>query len=101
MKEWTIEQWQQQLTNNDVVTLYLYTPICGTCAIASKMMDVVEQLLPTMPIGKMNLNYSEKLALDLQVESVPCLVIARDDGTMEKIYAFQSVLNLYEILKNS
>ncbi|MCT6925172.1 MULTISPECIES: thioredoxin family protein [Bacillales] len=101
MEEWTIEQWQQQLTNNDVVTLYLYTPICGTCAIASKMMDVVEQLLPTMPIGKMNLNYSEKLALELQVESVPCLVIARDDGTMEKIYAFQSVLNLYEILKSS
>ncbi|KYG90489.1 thiol reductase thioredoxin [[Bacillus] sp. KCTC 13219] len=101
MEEWTIEQWQQQLTKNDIVTLYLYTPICGTCAVASKMMNVVEQLLPTMPIGKMNLNYSEKLAIELQVESVPCLVISRGEGVFEKIYAFQSVLNLYEILKSS
>ncbi|MEC1178946.1 thioredoxin family protein [Metasolibacillus meyeri] len=101
MEEWTIEQWQEQRNKQGMLALYLYTPICGTCAIASKMMDVVEQLLPTTPIGKMNLNYSEKLAVDLQVESVPCLVIARDDDKIEKVYAFQSVLNLYEILKSS
>ncbi|WP_332649035.1 thioredoxin family protein [Lysinibacillus sp. 54212] len=99
MKEWTKQQWERVVEDEELAALYLYTPMCGTCAVASKMMDVVEQLLPLLPVGKANLNFMEDLAYENEIESVPCLLVARDGEIAQKVYAFQSVLNLYEILK--
>lgn len=99
MQEWTVEQWQEQLASEDVTAFYLYTPLCGTCAVASKIMEVTEELLPNFPLGKANLNYVESVAYQYEVESVPCLLISKQGKVVEKIYAFQSVLNIYDILK--
>lgn len=100
MKEWTTKQWQQASEENALTAYYLYTPMCGTCAVASKMLDVIEQLLPNLPMGKANLNFTGSLPFDLQIESVPCLLVTRAGKVEEKIYAFQSVPFLYELLKN-
>ncbi|KGR82632.1 thioredoxin family protein [Lysinibacillus odysseyi] len=99
MKEWTYKEWQEAMKKERVAAFYLYTPMCGTCAVASKMMAVMEELLPDVAIGKGNVNYLENLAMEYEVESVPCLLIARDGEYAQKLYAFQSVPNLYEILK--
>lgn len=99
MNEWTRDDWEQHVQTDALTAFYLYTPMCGTCAIASKMLDVVEQLVPEIPLGKANINYTGKLAYELEIESVPCLVVARDGKVEQKIYAFQSVPFLYEILK--
>lgn len=101
MKEWTREQWEEAVQTGEMTAFYLYTPMCGTCAVASKMMDVVEQLLPKLQMGKANLNFMEQLAYDLEIESVPCLLIADGGKLREKIYAFQSVPYLYELLQNN
>ncbi|MFF5995943.1 thioredoxin family protein [Lysinibacillus sp. KU-BSD001] len=101
MEDWTKEQWQQIINEKEMAAFYLYTPMCGTCAVASKMLNVVEELLPTLPLGKANLNYMEDLAYDYEIESVPCLVIVKNGKIVQKVYAFQSVLNLYEMLKNN
>ena len=99
MQQWTREEWEQAVATKQHVAFYLYTPMCGTCAVATKMMDVIEQLLPTLPIGKANLNYMEQVAYDYEIESVPCVVISEDGKVTEKVYAFQSVPHLYELLK--
>lgn len=98
MEEWTKQQWHDAVQTGKKSAFYLYTPMCGTCAVASKMMDVVEQLLPTVAIGKANLNYMEQLAFDLEIESVPCLIVSNNGKIEHKIYAFQSVPFLYELL---
>lgn len=99
MKEWTKQQWQQIVQENDVSVFYLYTPMCGTCAVASKMMEVIEKVVPHIPIGKANVNFLGQLAHDYKIESVPCLLISRGGIVDEKVYAFQSVQNIYEKLK--
>lgn len=99
MQQWTRVEWEQTRTAAKKTAFYLYTPMCGTCAVASKMMDVVEQLLPDMPLGKANLNYMEQLAYDYAIESVPCLLVTENGEITEKVYAFQSVPHLYELLK--
>lgn len=99
MKEWTKQQWEQTKQHNQLVAFYLYTPMCGTCAVASKMMEVIENLLPEIPIGKANVNFLDQLAFDYQIESVPCLLISNNGEIVEKVYAFQSVPNLYEKFK--
>lgn len=98
MQEWTREQWEDKREKETKVAFYLYTPMCGTCQVASRMMEVTEQVVKNIPIGKANLNYMEQLAFDYEIESVPCLVIAENGKIVEKVYAFQSVPNLFEKL---
>ncbi|EPD50568.1 thioredoxin family protein [Paenisporosarcina sp. FSL H8-0542] len=101
MKEWTRAEWENHSQNAKRAAYYLYTPMCGTCQVASKMMDVVEELLPDLQIGKANLNYVESLAVDYQIQSVPCLLIAENGQIVEKVYAFQSVPYLYNRLQKN
>ncbi|KGR78191.1 thioredoxin family protein [Ureibacillus manganicus] len=99
MEEWNRAQWEQNLVQNNVTAFYLYTPMCGTCAVASKMMEVIENVVTEIPIGQANINFLEDLAIEYKIESVPCLLISRKGNVEEKIYAFQSVQNIYEKLK--
>lgn len=101
MEEWSIEQWEVAKQSGEKTAFYLYTPMCGTCAVASKMMSIIEQLLPQLQMGKANINFLEHIAYEHQIESVPCLLISDGGKVTEKIYAFQSVPFLYELLKKS
>lgn len=100
MEQWTKEQFEQQKEQGVKSALYVYTPMCGTCQVASRMMAVVEHLVPHRAIGKLDLNFEATLALTYEIESVPCLLIVDDGKVAEKVYAFQSVPYLYELLKN-
>lgn len=96
MENWTREQWEMHKKQSNQVLFYLYTPFCGTCQVASKMMSVIDMMREDLPIGKADLNYLEDIAVDYQIESVPCLLIAEDGEVKEKIYAFQSIPYLLE-----
>ncbi|MGI2329307.1 thioredoxin family protein [Planococcus sp. YIM B11945] len=99
MNEWTHKEWIKEKNTNDTTAFYLYTPMCGTCQVATKMLDVVKELLPDLTLGKANLNYVQEIAALYEVESVPCLIITENGLVREKIYAFQSVPFLYKKLK--
>lgn len=99
MEEWTKEKIETLLEEKQTGYLYFYTPMCGTCQVASKMLTVIEQLLPDVPSGKADLNYLPEMAERFEIESVPCLIILREGEEQEKIYAFQSVPYLFERLK--
>lgn len=88
------------LANEETKFLYLYTPLCGTCQVAGKMLSVVEQLLPERKWLKADLNYVPTLAEQYSIESVPCLLVLSNDELVKKIYAFQSVPFLYESLRS-
>ena len=100
MNEWTHKDWIKEKNTNKVTAYYLYTPMCGTCQVAAKMLDVVKELVPQLPMGKANLNYVQEIASLYEVESVPCLLITKNGKLKEKIYAFQSVPFLYEKIKS-
>ncbi|MBO9130732.1 thioredoxin family protein [Bacillus sp. 165] len=100
MIEWTGEQAAKQILHEDRVMLYVYTPLCGTCQLAKKMITVIEAALPSLTIGMLDLNYSPQLARDFQIESVPCLLLFQKGKMVKRIYAFQSVEYLYHELKD-
>ena len=99
MEQWNRDQWQQLVNEKQQTAFFIYTPMCGTCDIGKKILDVIENLLPDLPLGMANINYLEDLAHDLKIESVPCLIVSENGKVTEKIYAFKSVPFLYEILK--
>lgn len=96
MNEITYSDWKK----TDQSILYIYTPMCGTCQVASKMLTVCEQLIDE-PVPQLNANYSPELMEEFQVESVPCLLIKKAPNAFEKVYAFQSVPYLLEKLKTA
>jgi thioredoxin 1 len=99
MKEWTEQQIDSKLAAGHSLCLYLYTPLCGTCQLAKKMLTVVEHLMPTLEIGMSDLNYLPDKAVEWKIESVPCLLLIINGEIQKKIYAFHSVEYLYETLK--
>ncbi|MFC3210360.1 thioredoxin family protein [Planomicrobium okeanokoites] len=99
MKEWNHKEWSKAKNTNKLAAYYLYTPMCGTCQLASKMLEVVVAAMPDLPIGKANLNYVQEIASLYEVESVPCLLITENGKLKEKVYAFHSVPYIYEKLK--
>ncbi|RLQ96557.1 thioredoxin family protein [Falsibacillus albus] len=99
-----MEQWDDHKINEYIETsedffLYFYTPMCGTCQVAGKMLDVVETILHDQKIGKADLNYMPQFAEAFSIESVPCLVILKNGEVKKKIYAFHSVPYIYDELK--
>lgn len=101
MEQWTRAQWQQLMNEKEQTAFFVYTPMCGTCDVSKKFLEVIEVLLPDLPLGMANINYLEDLPYELKIESVPCLIITEQGQIKEKVYAFKSVPFLYEILKSN
>lgn len=99
MQTITIEQLDEQLKHEGIACLYLYTSMCGTCQLAKRMLEVVEQLFPHLPFYQADINYMPERAMEWKIESVPCLLLFYHGTIRQKLYAFHSVPYLYETIK--
>ncbi|MFZ3591377.1 thioredoxin family protein [Bacillus sp. DJP31] len=99
MEEW-LDFQLEEIDQHTTHAVFLYTPLCGTCKVAERMITVVEELVPHLPIKKVNLNYIPKISEQLEIQSVPCLLLFKEGQLKKRIFAFQSVDFLYTELKN-
>ncbi|KON67263.1 thioredoxin [Peribacillus butanolivorans] len=99
MQEMKEEDCRLAVEEGETFCLYLYTPLCGTCQVASRMLSISLELFPDLKAGKMNMNYVQTIAESYEIESVPCLLLFKEGQLRKKIYAFQSVPYLYGVLK--
>ena len=71
--------------------VFLYTPLCGTCMAARKMLDVLYAMDNQLPLYTCNMNLAPELAKAWMIESIPCIVVLKQGRIVEKIYAMGSV----------
>ncbi|AGT33340.1 thioredoxin [Geobacillus genomosp. 3] len=90
---------QRIVNEQPLMALYIYTPLCGTCQLARRMLAVVEQLFPTLPFYETDINYMPEQAVVWKIESVPCLLLFVGGSLAGKWYAFHSVPYLYDELQ--
>ncbi|WP_232697235.1 thioredoxin family protein [Brevibacillus daliensis] len=101
MKDIDLTQLNQIVNENtDKMFLYIYTPLCGTCNIAYKMLTVMEQLFPAVMFYRANINMFPDLAREWEITSVPALLYFEDGIEKSRCYAFFSTPDLYEWMKN-
>jgi thioredoxin-like negative regulator of GroEL len=100
MDSLTLAQIDQVIEHENIVCVYLYTPICGTCQLAGRMLEIVKELFLHIKFCKTDINYMPERAIEWNIESVPCLLIFRNGKLEKKIYAFHSVPYLYETIKS-
>jgi thioredoxin-like negative regulator of GroEL len=82
-----------------VLALFVYTPMCGTCKLAERMLSVISGARPELPLYQLNINLAPALAEQLQITSVPALFVFRGGAVESRHYALHSVGYLYDVLK--
>jgi thioredoxin-like negative regulator of GroEL len=81
--------------------VFIYTPLCGTCKAARRMLEVVLAMEPDITLFEANLNALPFLAEEWKITSVPCIVAAERSKPLRNVYAMQSVEALRELLKST
>ncbi|MCM3701755.1 thioredoxin family protein [Paenibacillus macerans] len=100
IRETTEQEWldrAEQTSGKEA--LFFFTALCGTCKLAEKMLDIALAAGPSIPVSKLNINYSPRLRDQWEISSVPCLIVLQDGQPMQKEYAMRSVVDLREWLK--
>lgn len=85
---------QFNITNKPFI-LFGYTPFCGTCKLAEKMLDITAASMQVEVI-KVDLNYYEELCTTYEIQSVPVMLFVVDKEVKQISYRFESVTTLYE-----
>lgn len=75
--------------------LFGYTPFCGTCKLAEKMLDITTTTMD-VTVKKIDLNYYEQLSKQYEIQSVPVMLFVTDGEVRDISYKFDSVTTLYE-----
>ncbi|NGQ96245.1 thioredoxin family protein [Brevibacillus sp. SYP-B805] len=99
MEDVSLTELDAWLADRRTFALLLYTPFCGTCKWAARMLAVVEAMLPQLSLVSINLNRAPVLAERWRITSVPCLLLFREGRPAERRYAMHSVEHLYRFLK--
>ncbi len=79
--------------------IFLYTPMCGTCKLAERMLDIIMEMQPGVRLYKSNINALSEFVQSWKIQSVPCLLVVSQGDLLYKIYAMNSVDHLYNKLK--
>ncbi|MFD1175565.1 thioredoxin family protein [Paenibacillus puldeungensis] len=98
LREISENEWLSR-GNNTREALYLFTPMCGTCKLGEKMLEIALASGPCIPVFGLNINYAPTLREAWQISSVPCLVIVQEGQPVQIEYAMRSVVDLYTWLK--
>ncbi|CAM4406609.1 thioredoxin family protein [Paenibacillus alkaliterrae] len=79
--------------------VFFFTPLCGTCKIGERMLEIAEAAGISVPVYKLNINYAPRLREHWQIASVPCLVLLDNGRPLQKEYAMKAVDHIYLMLK--
>lgn len=86
------------ILNQESYFLYIHTPFCGTCHMARTLLNQIESAHEQTIFYEMNASLFPTFMQEMEIESVPCLLIKVDGKIKEKVYVFHSVPNIYHYL---
>lgn len=99
MEEWTQKELLAHAEQTETVfAVFLYTPLCGTCKLAGRMLEIIMTMQPTLPLYKSNINFLPQVGQEWQIQSVPCIVVKEAGKAKRMIYRMQAVDELYRQL---
>jgi thioredoxin-like negative regulator of GroEL len=99
MLEWTQKELLAHAEKAEAAyAVFLYTPLCGTCKLTERMLDIIMTMEPTLPLYKGNINFMPTISQEWQIQSIPCIVIAEAGKVKKMLYRMQAVDELYRHL---
>ena len=71
------------------------SPLCGTCKVAERMLEIVAHLGVPAQLYKANINFTPYFREQWQIRSIPALILIKNGKVIEQIYAMNSVDFVY------
>jgi thioredoxin-like negative regulator of GroEL len=99
MRERTEAELMERSDDGGEFAVFLYTPLCGTCKLAERMIEILQVMRPNYAVEKANVNIMPRLVNRWRVESVPCLMHIDRGSVSRKLYAFESIENVNRFLE--
>lgn len=103
MKEMNQQELTQALeSEGKSLVVFLYTPLCGTCKAARRMLEVAEYLLPDeVVIAEANVNMLPQIVGRYHISSVPALLAVTSVRSQkpEMLYAMGSVEQVLHFIR--
>ncbi|EED2630887.1 thioredoxin family protein [Listeria monocytogenes] len=85
--------------NDADFVVFFFTPMCGSCQIASRLVDVVlEADSLHAEVRKVDLNYVPEIAQSLEITSVPALVKFKSGQPVDLSYQLHDATAIFEFL---
>ncbi|MBF2364128.1 thioredoxin family protein [Listeria marthii] len=79
--------------------VFFFTPMCGSCQVASRLVDVVlEADGINYEVAKVDLNYVPDIAQTLEITSVPALVKFKNGQPADLSYQLHDATAIFEFL---
>ncbi|MBC1345000.1 thioredoxin family protein [Listeria welshimeri] len=99
LKIWKKETLRAAQKNSADFVVFFFTPMCGSCQIASRLVDVVLEADGIHPdVAKVDLNYVPDIAQHLEITSVPALVKFKSGQPVDLSYKLHDATTIYEFL---
>jgi len=82
------------------IIVFGHTPFCGTCRVARRMLEVVEQMNPEIDVYALDLNFAPAFIQKYRISSTPSLSVFEPGrrGEPRTVYAMQSVPHLLDFI---
>ncbi|TDR52857.1 thioredoxin [Listeria rocourtiae] len=96
---WNKQQLMARIEDNEDFAVYFYTPMCLGCQQAMKLVDMADDAMPELKIGKMDLNYVPELAERWAITNVPVLLIFKQGELAATSYRTGNMMEVYDFLK--
>lgn len=90
-----VQPFTSEIQEKGSYLLYISSPFCGTCHLARSILETIEDIHGETLFAELNASIEPKFMQEHQIESVPCLLIVKDNVLQEKIYTFFSVAHMY------
>lgn len=85
------------------LVIFFYTPLCGTCNAAKRMLEVAEHILPKdVDVVSGNVNWMPGMVNQYRITSVPALMVISAERKVEPsiYYAIVSVEKVLEYIRS-
>ncbi|MBT2287935.1 thioredoxin family protein [Paenibacillus albidus] len=85
------------------LVVFVYTPLCGTCKAARRMLEVAEHLLPSaVAVVAANVNMMPGLVSKYRISSVPALMVVPGSRDVAPVihYSLGSVERILDYIRS-
>lgn len=104
MQEWYKSSFQEAREQQQAFAVLFYTPMCGSCHVVERQLELVAATVPELTLVKMNLNYLPEIVQTYQIQSVPSVYRFDTNGVVKRLNVIDNVTALYReliVLKKS
>lgn len=75
----------------DYHIIFVNSPFCGTCKVARRMLEYIEETLGKEVFYELNATLAPDWVQEHEVTSVPCLMVFKKGDNLDRLYTFNSV----------